>query len=57
MKLLTTEQAADLVGRSLRTIKRWVSAGWLEPLEVDGRRHLYLDTDVYQAERRARTGR
>jgi excisionase family DNA binding protein len=52
--LLTIDEAADLVGVSVRTIRRWVASGLLEPASAQGRAALYVDLDVYEAEREMR---
>jgi excisionase family DNA binding protein len=53
--LLTIDEAAQLVDVSVRTVRRWISAGLLDSLIVEGtRRALYLDLDVYRAQRDAR---
>jgi excisionase family DNA binding protein len=55
--LLTVDEAAELVGVSVRTVRRWVAAGALAPSATQGRAALYLDLDVYRAERDSRVYR
>lgn len=56
-RLLTCDEAAELVGVSRRTLHRWVRAGILTPFLVENGRHFYLDTEVYTAERTVRRER
>jgi len=56
--LLTIEEAAELVGVSTSTIRRWQADGRLDGLIVEGsRRVFFLDLDVYRAERDMRPAR
>lgn len=50
---LTLEQACILVCRSERTVRYWIEKGQLRPI-MRGKRHWFRDTDVLEAERRAR---
>lgn len=43
---VTTDEAAALTGVSTATIRRWVAAGHLSPLQPDARRWLFHDADV-----------
>jgi excisionase family DNA binding protein len=53
--LLTITEAADTVGVSTRTVRRWVAAGLLVAYPgTPGRTALYLDRAVFEAERAAR---
>jgi excisionase family DNA binding protein len=53
--LLTVAEAAELVGVSTRTVRRWVAAGLLVAHPAThGRAALYLDSAVFEAERAAR---
>lgn len=47
-ELLTSKEAAEHLGVSSRIIRRLVSEGVLEPLNIQGKRHFYL-TDVNEA--------
>lgn len=51
--LLTITEAAELVGRHVRTVERWVHRGHIEPLVVEGAR-LLVEHEVYEAERSMR---
>lgn len=54
-RLLTLEQAAQLVQVSTRTIRRWAANDLLDSVALpNDRRAYYLDSDVYRAERDAR---
>jgi predicted site-specific integrase-resolvase len=59
--ILNIEQAAHMVHRSVRTLRGWVSKGWLKPMTQGGKgrghRSTFLHRDVLAAERRARTGK
>lgn len=53
--LLTTAEAAQMVGRKPATIRSWRHRGWLEPQGLDERnRPLYARQAVRAAERRVR---
>jgi excisionase family DNA binding protein len=56
-RLLTCQEAADLVNVTTRTLHRWVRAGVLLPFLTESGRHFYLDTEVYTAERAMRRER
>ena len=54
MTTMTTEQAADLLGVSVRTVKRLVVAGSLEPVRRGARPLLFrvLDVERLRSDRR-----
>lgn len=54
---LTVQQAADLVGVSAHTIRRWVDRGYLKPLRPGAKPSLFLERDVIECryERMPRT--
>lgn len=52
-ELLTIEEAAELVYVSVRTIRRWIANGTLTPSLRDNGRDLFLNVDVYHAQRDA----
>lgn len=39
-RFLTTGKAADLLGVSRETVRRWCAKGWLPSVRVGGRRHV-----------------
>jgi excisionase family DNA binding protein len=45
LQLITTQQAAKLTGHSTRTVRRWVRAGKLQPIELS-RRIMFLEADL-----------
>ncbi|MFF1447879.1 MerR family DNA-binding transcriptional regulator [Streptomyces sp. NPDC058274] len=49
--LITAELAADEVGVTPATIRKWVQRGHLRPAGTEGRRRLYRLEDVFAAER------
>lgn len=54
-RLLTQGEAAASVGVHVRTVRGWVSRGYLpQRLGPDGKRPLYLESEVLDAERAAR---
>jgi predicted site-specific integrase-resolvase len=54
-RLLYASEAAELVGVRASTIRSWVHRGHLQAHWYDeDRRPLYLDSDVYAAERTTR---
>jgi predicted site-specific integrase-resolvase len=52
-ELLTIEEAAQLAYVSVRTIRRWIANGHLTPTINDNGRDLFLNIDVYHAQRDA----
>ncbi|MER5891298.1 MerR family transcriptional regulator [Streptomyces sp. NPDC001941] len=56
-RLLTTAEAAAAVGVPAATIRKWKQRGLLIPSAFQGRRPLYVERDVLQAEHAQRTGR
>ncbi|MDX6362036.1 MAG: hypothetical protein QOC85_1039, partial [Streptomyces sp.] len=48
--LITAELAADEVGVTPATIRKWVQRGHLRPAGTEGRRRLYRLEDVFAAE-------
>ena len=61
MTIVNIDQAAHHVHRSVRTLRGWVSKGWLKVTRQGGKgrgdRSTFLLNDVLAAERRARTGK
>jgi phage terminase Nu1 subunit (DNA packaging protein) len=59
--VLDIDQAATMVHRSVRTLRGWVSKGWLPVSRQGGKgrgdRSRFLLHDVLAAERRARNGK
>lgn len=49
-RLLTTAEAAASVDRPASTIRRWAAEGRLRPYALQGRRPLYLESDVLKAD-------
>lgn len=56
-RLLTIGESAKSIGRPEQTIRRWVSEGKLAPTAFHGRKSLYLESDVLEAEAAARQAR
>jgi DNA-binding transcriptional MerR regulator len=48
--LVTIEEAAEMVGVSVRRARYWVQLGLLKPVSKRGRAHLFLDRHVFEAE-------
>jgi len=59
--VLDIDQAAVMTHRSVRTLRGWVSKGWLKVVKQGGKgrgdRSTFLLHDVLAAERRARSGK
>lgn len=50
LRLVTVEEAAELVGRPASTIRRWVSEGRLPLAAKHGRRNLLLESHVLRVD-------
>ncbi|MGI8578875.1 MAG: helix-turn-helix domain-containing protein [Nocardioidaceae bacterium] len=50
---VTTDEAAALTGVSAATIRRWVAAGHLSPIQPEARHWLFDDADVTACQYRA----
>lgn len=52
---VTTDEAAAFTGVSAATIRRWVAAGQLSPIQPDARHWLFHDADVTDCQYRLRS--
>lgn len=53
-RALTWQEVWELHGIKRGTLKSWVHRGYLAPVAVQGRTHLYLEADVLECERARR---